>query len=92
MEIARLCLLILNEHHSELDGMPDDAMLRRWCKSAGFRLKAAADQHAAMTDELDALCSNGANRFDPDQLWTLVRAVKVQSQILDLYTDAPAWL
>lgn len=89
VEVARLCLLILNSHPTESDF--DDDQLRRHCKSARFRLKAAADQHAAMTAELDALCSDGPQQFDPDQIWTLVRAIKVQSQVLDLYTDQPAW-
>ena len=90
LEVARLCLLILNASCDDTD-LADDADLRRKCKAAGFRLKAAADQHAAMTEELESLCVDGPQKFDADQIWTLVRAIKVQSQILDLYTDQPAW-
>lgn len=90
LEVARLCLLILNATH-DTSSMLDDVALRRTCKAAGFRLKAAADQHAAMTEELESLCIDGPQKFNPDQIWTLVRAIKVQSQILDLYTDQPAW-
>lgn len=90
LEVARLCILILNTDPSE-DSLQDDASLKRLCKAAGFRLKAAADQHSAMTEELDSLCVDGPQKFSPDQIWTLVRVIKVQSQILDLYTDQPAW-
>ena len=44
----------------------------------------------AVAAELDAICIDGPVQFRPDQLWTLLRAVKVQSQILELYTDQPA--
>ena len=88
-EVARLCLLILNSR-PDPRLLEDAAALRQQCKAAGFRLKAAADQHAAMTAELEAMCGDGPQRFSPDQIWTLVRAIKVQSQVLELYTDQPA--
>jgi hypothetical protein len=91
VEVARLCLLILNGN-PDTDSIEDPVQIKRLCKAAGFRLKAASDQHAAMTDELNALCTDGPLRFNPDQIWTLVRAIKVQSQVLDLYTDQPAWV
>ena len=90
IEVARLCLLILNNHDADFK-TEDEAALVRMAKAAAFRLKAAADQHAAMTAELDSICAEGAQKFNADQIWTLVRAIKVQSQILDLYTDQPAW-
>jgi hypothetical protein len=89
LDVARLCLMILNqcENPHELDS--ESELVRAW-KSACFRLEAAADQHAAVADELDKMCSGGPIQFSPDQLWTLLRAVKVQSQLLELYTDVPA--
>ncbi len=88
-EIARMCLLILNATKN-LDLLDDESELRSAWRSASFRLEAAADQHAAMSDELEQLCHDGPVRFSPDQIWTLLRAVKVQSQLLELYTDTPA--
>ena len=90
IEVARICLLVLNSGIDDQD-LESDQQLRRHCRAAAFRLKAAADQHAAVTDELDLLCSDGPQKFNADQIWTLVRAIKVQSQVLDLYTDQPAW-
>ncbi|WP_146528536.1 hypothetical protein [Novipirellula artificiosorum] len=89
IEIARLSLLILIQAEDEGKLANDDALLSAW-KNASFRLEAAADQHAAVADELDQMCNSGPVQFTPDQLWILLRAVKVQSQILELYTDQPA--
>ncbi len=88
-DVARLCLMILNQSENTDELEDENQLLRAW-KSASFRLDAAADQHAAVADELDRLCCDGPIQFSPDQLWTLLRAVKVQSQILELYTDYPA--
>ena len=89
-EVARLCLLLLSST-ADPDTLADVGTLRQQCKAAAFRLKAAADQHAAMTEELESLCGDQPQRFTPDQIWTLVRAIKVQSQTLELYTHQPAF-
>jgi len=87
VEVARLCLLMLTQQpESDLLEQPEE-LARQW-KGASFRLKASADQHAAMTAELETLWSDGPQRFSPEQIWILVRAIKVQSQILDLYSDS----
>ena len=89
LEVARLSLLILTQSEDSDDLADSEALTRAW-KNATFRLEAAADQHAAVADELELMCNNGPVQFTPDQLWTLLRAVKVQSQLLTLYTDQPA--
>lgn len=88
-DIARLAVLILSTC-PDPDILRDDDELNKAWSNASFRLDAAADQHAAVADELEALCNDGPIQFSPDQIWTLLRAVKVQSQLLDLYTDTPA--
>lgn len=89
VEIARLSLLILNACGDE-SLLSDVEYLRTACRAASFRLEAVADQHSAMSCELDQLCKDGPVRFSPDQIWILLRAVKVQSQLLELYTGSPA--
>ncbi len=88
-EVARLSLLILTQTTDTQELAEEASLMRAW-KNASFRLEAAADQHAAVADELEQLCNSGPISFTPDQLWILLRAVKVQSQLLDLYTDQPA--
>ncbi|QDS89790.1 hypothetical protein EC9_39900 [Rosistilla ulvae] len=88
-EVARLSLLILNDVTEPSELADDQALLRHW-NSACFRLQAASDQHAAMSDELDDLAGDGPIKFEPEQIWTLLRAIKVQSQLLDLYIEEPS--
>jgi glucose-6-phosphate-specific signal transduction histidine kinase len=56
---------------------------------ASLKLQAATDQHAAMTEELDALTQSDPRKFSADQIWVLIRAIKVQSQILQMYVGEP---
>ena len=45
---------------------------------------------AAMTEELERLSNSDPRGYTPDQVWVLIRAIKVQSQILQLYVGEPA--
>jgi hypothetical protein len=89
-DIARLCLLILNSAKDPSVLRDEESAIAAW-RTACFRLEAAADQYAAMSSELGELCQDGPVRFSPDQIWTLLRAVKVQNQLLELYTEAPVF-
>jgi hypothetical protein len=89
IDIARITLMILTQCDAANLLADDESLIAAW-KQATFRLEAASDQHAAVAEELRAMCSDGPLQFSPDQLWVLLRAVKVQSQILELYTDQPA--
>jgi len=87
-DVARLCLLLAN-HVKAIDGLGDeDALANAW-QDMGIRLQAATDQHAAMTEDLEALAQMDPNRFTVEQIWVLLRAIKVQSQILQLYVGQP---
>ena len=83
-DVARLCLLLTN-FTDDLSALDDDACLTEAWKQTGLRLQAATDQHAAMTQELEDLARGDPEKFTPEQIWVLVRAIKVQSQILSLY-------
>ena len=60
-------------------------MLTQTWREMGLRLQAATDQHQAMTEELENLARTDPLKFSADQIWVLIRAIKVQSQILQLY-------
>lgn len=83
-ELLRIGLL-LALRHPQLDALEDEAELQRQCDDIAIQLSATADQHSAVADELDGLAAESPCDFSPDHLWTLVRAIKVQSQILNLY-------
>ena len=56
----------------------------------GLRLQLATDQHVAMTEELETLARSDPKKFSPEQILVLIRAIKVQSQLLQLYVGEPA--
>jgi hypothetical protein len=87
-EVARLCLLLSNAV-DEVDALENPECLEETWSEIGLRLQAATDQHAAMTEELEALARSDPRRFTPDQIWILIRAIKVQSQVLRLYVGDP---
>lgn len=87
-DVARLCLLLSN-CVEDLADLEDEKRLTAAWQDMGLRLQAATDQHAAMTDELDELAHSDPRKFSPEQIWVLIRAIKVQSQILQLYVGHP---
>lgn len=87
-DVARLCLLLTNEY-AELSDLLDSETLQRAWKDTGLRLQLATDQHAAMTHELEELASSDPKCFTQEQIWVLIRAIKVQSQILQMYVGHP---
>jgi hypothetical protein len=82
--VARLCLLLANAT-PDVGELEDDAQLTAAWQDMYLRLQATADQHAAMTEELDDLARSDPKRFSAEQIWILIRAIKVQSQILQMY-------
>lgn len=88
-EVARLCLLLSNSR-GELNELTDtDALTAAW-KETGLKLQASTDQHAAMTQELEDLANSDPEEFTRDQIWVLIRAIKVQSQVLQMYVGQAA--
>ena len=87
-EIARLCLLLAN-NADQLGDLQDEDRLKLAWQQMGLKLQAATDQHAAMTQELEDLANSDPEQFSRDQIWVLVRAIKVQSQVLQMYVGQP---
>jgi len=83
-DVARLCLLLSNSV-GELDALRDARSLGAAWKRAGLQLQVATDQHAAMTQDLEELAASDPMSFSQDQIWVLIRAIKVQSQVLQMY-------
>ena len=88
-EVARLCLLLSNAANDLQTFENEESLIGAW-QAAGLRLQAATDQHAAMTEELELLARSDPQKFTPDQVWILIRAIKVQSQILQMYLGIPS--
>ena len=41
------------------------------------------------SEELEALANSDPEKFSRDQIWILIRAIKVQSQVLQMYVGQP---
>ncbi|MEQ8846320.1 hypothetical protein [Botrimarina sp.] len=87
-DVARLCLLLTNSHR-DVSALGDLVELQSAWRQIGLRLQLATDQHAAMTHELEELASSDPKEFSQEQVWVLIRAIKVQSQILQMYVGHP---
>jgi hypothetical protein len=87
-DVARLCLLLAN-NQSDLDALESSDRLQAAWRDTCLKLQFATDQHAAMTQELEALAASDPEKYSHDQVWVLIRAIKVQSQILQLYVGHP---
>ena len=88
-DVARLCLLLTNSVDNP-SCFSDDRVLTTHWREIGLRIQAATDQHAAMTEELENLARSDPRQFTSEQIWVLIRAIKVQSQILQLYVGEPS--
>ena len=87
-DVARLCLLLANRS-DELDELQQTEELKSAWTEISMKLQAVTDQHAAMTQELEELAESDPEKFSQDQIWILVRAIKVQSQVLQMYVGGP---
>ncbi len=87
-DVARLCLLLTNSY-KDLKPLAEDRALQSAWQQTGLKLQFATDQHAAMTAELEELANSDPKSFSQEQIWVLIRAIKVQSQILQLYVGHP---
>lgn len=88
-EVARTCLLLCNTLE-DLESLESDEVLANAWREMSLKLQVTTDQHAAMTEELEELARSNPDQFSKDQVWVLVRAIKVQSQVLQLYLGEPA--
>lgn len=87
-DVARICLLLAN-NHANIDSFADENRLKQACQQTSLKLQLATDQHAAMTQELEELAGSDPEKFSQEQVWILIRAIKVQSQVLQLYVGQP---
>lgn len=84
-EVARKCLMYLNAV-DDPQLLTSNDVFAEVSKDVELKFKAATDQHAAMTSELEQLACSDPRKFSPDRIWILVRAIKVQSQVLRLFS------
>ncbi len=89
LEVARMCTLICSSV-PDRSILEDDAKFLKVWEEVNLRLQAATDQHSAVTEELESLTNSDPQEFSHEQIWVLVRSIKVQNQLLRLYVGDPS--
>ena len=87
-DVARVCLLLSNNNENLAELRDENRLQDAWQRTV-LKLQVATDQHAAMTQELEELASSDPEKYSQEQVWVLIRAIKVQSQVLQLYVGQP---
>lgn len=72
--------------HADPQQLNNPEYIKETWLEISWRLQAAADQQAAVSEELDAMASTDPQKFQPAQVWTLIKAIKVLSQTLEFYS------
>ncbi len=54
-------------------------------RNAELKFLSLVEQYSAVTGELESLASQTPSEFDPQHIWTMIRAIKVQSKFIDLF-------
>lgn len=81
---AQLCLLAYRAKEEQCVSLEGPA-LADLCQQFRIRLEDTSDQYAAVTCELQEMAASDPSKFGRDQIWTLLRAIKIQDQLLKLH-------
>lgn len=84
LEVARMTALICSSVKDRSRLNDRQAFLDAW-QEATIRIQAATDQHAAVAAEMSELAGFDPRSITTDQAWILIRAIKVQTQLLKCY-------
>jgi hypothetical protein len=88
LAVARVTSLMVASTDTPESLMDPEYFRQQW-DQAQLRLWAANEQHEAVKEELEALAKSDPRLFSPDQIWILIRAIKVQSQLLKMHVGDP---
>ncbi len=83
-EVFRMAMLLCHAAPSPI-ALDDESLRAKLFSEIQLQLSMHEDQHAAIASELDSLASTEPCEFSVNHLWTLIRAIKVQSQLLNFY-------
>ena len=78
--IMLVAKIIISGNHQESPSSVTDEQAR----VALSRIQSLDEQLAAAARDLDGLATTIPSEFEPAHVWTLIRTIKVQSQMLDL--------
>jgi hypothetical protein len=80
-QVLAVVLLLLQNEAFQIDRTPKNHV-----RHAVLKLSSMTEQYGAVAKELESLADTEPCEFDPQHIWTLIRAIKVQSKFVDLLT------
>jgi hypothetical protein len=83
-EVFRMAMLVC-QATPDLSDLEDTDVFDGRVRDISMQLSGHEDQHSAIAFELDSLACTEPCQFNVQHLWTLIRAIKVQSQLLSFY-------
>lgn len=83
-EVFRMAMLLCHAAPA-VEALSDDQLRAKLLSDIRLQIAMHEDQHSAIASELDSLASTEPCEFNANHLWTLIRAIKVQSQLLNFY-------
>jgi hypothetical protein len=91
-ETFRMAMLLAHttQDQEPLSADALETLIDQRMRDMTLQLAVQEDQHAAIAEDLDSLASTEPCQFSVQHLWTLIRAIKVQSQLLNLYLGPQA--
>ena len=80
-QVLAVVLLLLQNEAFQIDRTPKNHV-----RHAVLKFSSMTEQYGAVAKELESLADTEPCEFDPQHIWTLIRAIKVQSKFVDLLT------
>jgi hypothetical protein len=81
------CLaMLMSDRFPTSECLADRTKFLSLLEEINLKIQSLDDQHAAVALELDSLAATEPCEFEPKHVWTLIRAIKVQSQFVDFLT------
>jgi hypothetical protein len=88
LDVAQLALLMFDQV-DQLNQLEDSKKFADLMQECQLRLNSIGDQYQAVIKELDELGHSDPDKFEMKQIWVLIRAIEVQSQLLHSYAGIP---
>ena len=86
VRIAQLTNLLINSTEYE-QVVENEKLFCELIFEMQLRLAASNDQLNGVSIDLHQLCQTDPREFNRDQIWVLLRAIKIQSQVLELFNS-----
>lgn len=82
-DVAEMCLML--SVSDDLEEITDENELSSKCSTLHLKRQHVTEQYGAVLEELDELAQSDPSKFGREQIWVLLRAIKIQDQIIKLH-------